>query len=410
MKRYLPTLLAGLFLTACSKRSSTSNPSGAGSPADSATVTVIHGYGSGHYKIGDTVDIWSNAIPSDSIFDSWSGYNNLLNNAGEWHNSFIMPSSDVTLTASYLSITPVTLKYEQIKGLNILKNVYYHFPANPRGIVYLLHGTGGNAKDLVNNFEWTEMIRDLSYNGFAVMITEAEEVSLNKDLNNDGYIRWDLLPLDTLTNPDYGNFRAITDTFCARGYIPASAPRYSIGMSDGGAFSAALSYLYRYSAGVSYCAPTSNIVTANSITPLQFCMAKFDNNSEVGPAGDATAQANSNALTGRGICSTFFLHDHSRVYPQRFARWNGISLDLSASIFNELRSNHWLDGRNYLLAASDTITAHAASNPAAYPTISSLNAGQLNFVGNELDIMYAAHKFFSDYNKTTIHFLQTPCH
>lgn len=410
MKPYLPVLLAGISLTACSKKSSTSTPLPAGGSADSATVTVINGYGSGHYKIGDTVDVWSNAIPADSILDTWSGYGNLLNNPGEWHSSFIMPSTDVTLTASYLPITPVTLKYERIKGVNILKNVYYYFPPNPKGLVYLLHGTGGNAKNLVSNFEWTEMINDLSYNGFGVMVTEAEEVSLNKDLNSDGYIRWDLLPLDTIANPDYGNFRAITDTFYGRGYIPAATPRYSIGMSDGGAFSAALSYVYHLTAGVSYCAPTSNIVTGNSNTPLQFCMAKYDNNAEVGPTGDATAQANSSALTGRGICSPFFLHDHSRVYPQRFARWNGISLTLSASIFNELRSNHWLDGRNYLLAASDTITARASSDPAAYPTISSLNAGQLNFVSNELDIMYGAHQFFSDYSKTTIHFLQFPCH
>ena len=410
MKRYLPVLLAGLSLTACSKKSSTSTPPSGGGSSDSATVTVIGGYGSGHYKIGDTVDIWSNAIPADSIFNTWSGYNSLLNNAGEWHSSFIMPSNDVTLTASYLSITPVTLKYEQIKGVNILKNVYYYFPSNPKGLVYLLHGTGGNAKSLVSNFEWTEMINDLSYNGFAVMVTEAEEVSLNKDLNSDGYIRWDLLPLDTLTNPDYGNFRAITDTFYARGYIPAATPRYSIGMSDGGAFSAALSYIYSYSAGISYCAPTSTVVTNSSTTPLQFCMAKYDNNAEVGATGDATAQTNSNALLARNICSAYLLHDHSRVYPQRFSRWNGISTGLSASIFNELQSNHWMDSRNYLVAASDTITAHASSNPSAYPVISSLNAGQLNFVSNELDIMYAAHQFFSDYNKTTIHFLQSPCH
>ena len=317
---------------------------------------------------------------------------------------------NVTLTASTSPLTAFTLTYQKIRGVNILKNVYYFFPATPKGIVYLCHGTGGSAQNLVNNFEWQEMINDLVYNGYAIVVTEAEEVSLNTDLNGDGTIRWELLPVDTLTNIDYGNIRVLTDTFYARGYATPGIPRYSIGMSDGGAFSAALSYVYNYTAGVSYCAPTSTVVTSSSVTPLQFCMAKYDNNPEVGAAGDATAQTNSTALTGRGICSPFLLHDHSRVYPQRFARWSGISLSLSASIYTELQTNHLLDTRNYLLAAADTIEARVTANPSSYPVMSSLNIAQYTFVTNELDVMYAAHQFFSDYNKTTIQFLGAPCH
>ena len=405
MKYSLVTAL--ILLSACAKKSSPSTPVG---PTDSATVTVINGYGSGTYKVGDTVDVWSRAIPSDSIFGTWTGYGALLSNAGEWHNTFIMPAANVTLTASCSPLTAFSLKYEQIRGVNILKNVYYYFPATPKGIVYLCHGTGGSAQTLVNNFEWQEMINDLVNDSYAIVVTEAEEVSLNQDLNGDGVIRWDLLPLDTLTNVDYGNIRALTDTFYARGYAQPGIPRYSIGMSDGGAFSAALSFVYTFAAGVSYCAPTSTVITSSSVVPLQFCMAKYDNNPEVGAAGDATAQGNSAALMARSVCSPFFLHDHSRVYPQRFARWSGIGLSLSASIYNELEANHWLDARNYLLAASDTISARVTANPSAYPVMSSLTVPQYTFVNNELDIMYAAHQFFSDYNKTTIQFLGAPCH
>jgi hypothetical protein len=272
-----------------------------------------------------------------------------------------------------------------------------------------LHGTGGSAQTLVNNAEWIQMMNDLVFAGYAIVVTEAEEVSLNTDLNGDGYIRWDLLPADTLTNPDYSNFTALTDTFYARGYTNPSIPKYSIGMSNGGAFSAALSFLYHYAAGISYCAPTSSAVTSGSTTPLQFCMAKYDNNAEVGPAGDAEAQTNSEALTSRNICSKFFLHDHSPVYPQRFARWSGISLSLSSSLYNELNANHWLDSKNYLTAASDTISAAILANPTAYPIASSLTIPQYQYFINEIDIMYAAHQFYSDYDKTTIHFLESLC-
>ena len=222
-------------------------------------------------------------------------------------------------------------------------------------------------------------------------------------------MRWDLAPLDTVNNPDYGNFRALADTFYTRGYTNRSIPKYSIGMSDGGAFSAALSFAYHFAGGVSYCAPTSTAVTNTSTTPFQFCMAKYDNNPEVGPTGDATAQTNSNALTGRGICSRFFLHDRSPVYPQRFARWSGISLSTSATLYNELKVNNWLNSKNFLTAPADTISARILANPSAYPVTSALNLGQYTYYTNELDIMYGNHQFYSDYDKTTIHFLEVGC-
>jgi poly(3-hydroxybutyrate) depolymerase len=402
----IATSLWLILLAGCSKNS---GPAAGGTTTDSATVTVVNGYGSGRYKVGDTVDVWSNALAPDSVFNTWTGYNTLLNNAGEWHSSFIMPQSNVTLTATCNYLAPFALKYEKIRGINNLKNVYYYFPSTRKGIVYLCHGTGGSAQNLVNNLEWQEMINDLVYAGYAIVVTEAEEVTLNQDLNGDGKIRWGQLPVDTTANVDYGNIRALTDTFYARGYTQPSIPRYSIGMSNGGAFSAALSFVYKYAAGVSYCAPTSTVVTSSSVTPLQFCMAKYDNAPEVGPAGDALAQTNSGALTARGICSPFYSHDHSRVYPQRWARWSGISLSLSEAIYDELRSNHLLDARSYLLLTADSIEARITATPSNYPVISSLNLVQYTYVTNEIDVMYAAHQFFSDYNKTTIHFLEGPC-
>jgi poly(3-hydroxybutyrate) depolymerase len=395
-----------IFLAGCSKQS---RPATAGATTDSVTVTVINGYGSGQYKVGDTVDIWSNAIAPDSVFNEWTGDNNLLNNAGEWHSSFIMPRSNITLTATCNWLAPFTLKYEKIKAVNNLKNVYYYFPASQKGIVYLCHGTGGNAQNLVNNFEWREMINDLVFAGYSIVVTEAEEVTLNTDLDGDGKIHWMLLPADTTTNIDYANIAALTDTFYARGYTQPSIPRYSIGMSNGGIFSSALSFIYHYAAGVSYCAPTGTLVTSTSVTPLQFCMAQYDNAPEVGATGNALAQSNASALTARGICSPLYLQNHSRVYPQRWARWNGISLSLSQAIYGELQSNHLLDSRNYLVLTADSIEARIQATPSKYPVISSLTLMQYTFVSNEMDIMYAAHQFFSDYNKTTIHFLEAPC-
>ena len=402
-------LFSLVLFASCQKSASTQTSSTTPPASDSATVTVNNGYGSGTYKIGDTVNIWANAIPANTVFDSWTGYTALLQNSGEWHNSFVMPAQNVIVTGNQKALTPYTLKYEQIKGVNIKKNVYYYFPASPKGVVFLLHGTGGSAANLVTTFDWILMMNDLASAGYAFVVTEAEEVSLNTDLNGDGVLRWATTPLDSTTNVDYGNIKAIRDTFYARGYYNSSIAQYSVGMSDGGAFSCSLSYLYKYKSGVAYCEQGFQTVFNTSLVPFQFCMAKYDNNSSVGPAGDATALTNSQLLIGRGVCSNYFLHDKSPAYPQRFARTSAISLTTSTALFNELKNSHWLDAKNYLLANSDSLGPILLASPATYPTYNGLNANLQLFVNDQIDQMCAAHKFFSDLDKTTIKFITTQC-
>jgi hypothetical protein len=138
-------------------------------------------------------------------------------------------------------------------------------------------------------------------------------------------------------------------------------------------------------------------------------MAKYDNASEVGPAGDATALTYSQLLTSRGVCNKYFLHDKSPAYPQRFARMAGISIATSTAFFNELKNNHWLDAKNYLLATADSLSPIFLASPATYPTFNSFNATQRIFAGDQIDEMYADHKFFSDLDKTTIKFFTSQC-
>jgi len=400
-------LLALVSITACKKSSSSPGNTPAGT--DSATVTVVNGYGSGTYKIGDTVNIWSNALPDNALFDSWTGFTALLQNSGEWHNSFVMPAQNVTITANQKALTAFTIKYEKIKGVNILKNVYYYFPAGHKGVVYLCHGSGGSAANLVATFDWLQTIKNLVSANYAIVVTEAEEVSLNTDLDGDGKLRWHATPLDSTSNVDYGNIKALRDTFYTRGYTSSAIPQFSTGMSNGGAFSSALSYLYKFKSGVSYCAQGYQLVFNSSLIPFQFCMAKYDNADEVGAAGNATALSNSQILTGRGVCSKDFVHDKSPVYPQRFARNSTISIATSTAFFNELKNNHWLDAKNYLLATSDSLGPVLLANPAVYPTYNGLSVLQRVFVGDQVDIMYAAHKYFNDLDRTTIKFLDTQC-
>ena len=173
-----------IFLSACNKESSTNTPP---STIDSAVVTINNGYGTGKYKVGDTVHIFSLAYSTNQLFDSWSGTDvSLLNGKDEWHTWFLMPSKNVTFTGSIKNITPVILSFEQIMGKSRLKPVYYYFPPAHKGFVLLLHGSGGTAQHFVNSYEYQPLIKDLVNDNFGVIVTEAEEAKTGIDANGDG--------------------------------------------------------------------------------------------------------------------------------------------------------------------------------------------------------------------------------
>jgi hypothetical protein len=407
MKQLLSVLIVLSFLS-CNK--SSTEPIVPILPVvDSFTVTVFNGYGAGKYKIGDTVDIFSTAIADNQVFDKWnSSETGLLNASEEWHTWFIMPNRNVSFTGSLKTITPVTLNFQQIRGRDRMKPVYSYFPAGHKGFVYLLHGTGGSALSTFSNYEFKQLYKELINDNFGVIITEAEESTTGVDANGDGKLRWLVAPADSVTNIDYANIKIITDTLYNRGVTSRSKLRYSAGMSNGGNFAAYLSAYYSHKAGISYCAP-AGAAALTTLTPLQFCMARFDNNENVGPTGNANALANSQMISGRGICSKYLIKERSPLYPERFARRGDIPLAKSAAVFNELKLKGYLNKRNYFTGFSDTLVTAYQADPAAFPELNSLTPVQKLFVVEQIDLSVSDHQMYSDYNKATLKFFNTLC-
>jgi len=398
-------ILVFSFLS-CKKSTDSNTPAPS---TDSFKVVVTNGYGSGTYKSGDTVHIFTSHYSTNQLFDKWSGDVSILNAPEEWHTWFIMPEKNVNITGSVKNITPFTLQYEQIMGRDRLKPVYSYFPAGHKGIVYLLHGTNGTAANIAGDYEWQQLIKELVNDNFAVIVTEAEEATTGIDANGDGKLRWYLLPLDTVANVDYANIRIITDTFYNRGVTDRSEPQYSVGMSDGGFFSASLSYLYHFKAGVQYCSQGSpNLMQITSI-PTQFCMMANDNNPSVGATGNAEALSDFNSLKQRGICSKYFINERSPVYPERFARSGAISITQSIAVYNELKSKGYIDNKNFYIGYSDAFMNAFTSNPSAFPVISSLTIPQQVFVLEQINISVADHHIYSDFGKATLKFLDNQC-
>ena len=353
MKKYIYTILLSCFFGRMQ--------------AQTYTLTVNNGYGSGTYTAGDTVNIWAKEFPTNTVYDKWTGDVTPLEMPSEWHTTLVMPASNVNVTANFKAFTPFAIAFDSIQGQVIKKPVYYYFPANYYGVIYFFHGTGGHASNWINSLEYRQMINQAVADSFAFIVTEADEATTGIDANGDGKLRWSTYPIDSVTNVDMANIKIITDSFINRGYMNRNTKRFSIGMSNGGAYSASCSYLFGFNAGISYCAQGLVPVFAASTVPFQFCMAKYDANENVGPVGNANALSNANQLKSRGICSRYYLHDRSPVYPERFMRISGVTLAKSQGVLNDLVSNGMVDANHYLTLLPDTIVSRYLAAPSLFP-------------------------------------------
>jgi len=138
-------------------------------------------------------------------------------------------------------------------------------------------------------------------------------------------------------------------------------------------------------------------------------MARFDNNDAVGPQGNADALTNSGTFTSRGICSKYFIKEHSPLYAERFARRGDITIAQSTAVFNELKSKGYLTAKNYFIGFSDAFVTTYQSNPTAFPQLNSLTALQKLFVVEQIDLAVSDHQMYSDYNRVTLKFLNKQC-
>ncbi|TND09143.1 MAG: hypothetical protein FD123_1546 [Bacteroidetes bacterium] len=374
--------------------------------AQTFNLTVNNGYGSGTYSAGDTVHVWSLEYDSTKFFKAWSGDTSFLSLPNEWHTFLVMPAQNITVTANIQTVTPFTFNYEQIQGMTNLKNVYWHFPTSMKGVIYYLHGTGGNAANWTTKTEMRNFINAAVADTFGVIITECEETTVSTDLNGDGKIRWFTYPVDSIANVDYVNIKAITDTMINRGLFNYSLPRFSVGMSAGGSFSSTLSFLYNYKSAAIYCAEGQDTVFTMSSVPVIWCMQQ--NDTTLGIAGNSNSYLNYQELSGNSICASHNMHYKFPIFPEYFARIIGIPVSLSQSIFNELAVNGQIQAGNYANQAS-IIVNDITTNPTNYPVVLSLSFDSQQQLVNEIMAANAEHEFYTDFASSTIAFFNSGC-
>jgi len=377
-------------------------------PTQTFNLTVNNGYGSGSYEVGETVHLWSVAYDTTQTFGEWIGDVSFLNRPNEWHTTLTMPNQNLSVTAVIDDMPTYEITFEVMAGLNNPKNVYYFFPPNPIGMIYLFHGTGGDAKGFISGTEMRSFTNAAIAAGYAIISTEGEEITLNQDIDGDGEKRFMTHPIDTVNNIDYRNIKIITDEFISRGWVTANTHRFSIGMSAGSNFSAAFSAIWNFP-GIGYCSRAQNTGFGSRLSPFAYRLAKYDDNESYNyPAGLNQAMANIAELELRGICNDLYENDRQPIYPQRFARVSGISTANSISIYNELLINNQINDDGYALNSS-IIRDNVLTNPNAYPTIVNfINQGITGMI-SQIRASNAEHAFYSDYNHESLSFFNNQC-
>lgn len=381
--------------------------------AQTFTLTVQNGYGGGSYNAGDTIHIWSQEWSAAGTFSHWSGDTTYLLMPHEWHTQVVMPARNVTIKANIQNLPTGTsnfFSFTLIRGKNIIKPVYYYFPANgnPEAVVWLWHGTGGAAINWVwRNFQMRQFCNYLVANNFAFIITEADESTLNTDLNGDGNLRYDYTP-DTTNNADVVNVRAIRDTFINRGIMKASTPQAAAGFSAGGAFSVTIATLLNWRAAINHCSGGTDYVQAARV-PVVFSMTQRDAHPEVGAAGNQEAFENYQYLLSKNQCTEYDFLRPSPIYPERFKRIPTINQTKSMAIYNELVANNCVGPNGFIARSPAQIEQLVINNPQNWANIVTLSDTARNYVLSEIEVMWTSHTFHHDFMAKELQFIKQKC-
>jgi len=131
-------------------------------------VTVVNGYGSGNFHAGDTVHVFANATSTDSVFAGWGASIKAIrfDDGREWHTTFVMLGTDMSVYAGFQPLVAGAPASEQIRGRDVMKPVWYAIPPKPRGIIIACHGTNGSGQTWFTNPEGRQFTRDAVANGF----------------------------------------------------------------------------------------------------------------------------------------------------------------------------------------------------------------------------------------------------
>jgi CubicO group peptidase (beta-lactamase class C family)/dienelactone hydrolase len=371
-------------------------------------VNVEQGAPSGRYRAGDTVHIWANPSTSTQVFSHWEG--DTLGVPHEWHTVFLMPRKDLSLRATYSGdYLPMALENRDVRGVTVRKPMWRSAPrmiVGTRALIMLYHGTGGSGSSWFSGVEQREFILRAANRGFLCAAIDADEVTRG-DQNGDGMLRWQVYPPVLAENLDGREVQSLHRDLLQMIPFSPRVPVFSVGMSNGGAFSASAAFMLGHRAAVSYCADGPDTVYAITGVPSMWNMARYDGHPEV---SNAEAYENYQRVASRNVPAAFYVHDKQPLHANRLRRIPGVDEATALTIINELRVNGGLDDRDYVLYDDAEIAAFIARSPERFPVTTSLDEPTLRALRDQIRVVRADHEFYSDRTNATLDFIERFLH
>lgn len=335
-----------------------------------------------YYSDRDIVQIWADPDPAGQVFDRWraSAFTRIENPA-ERHSRFMVLSGSEMVTATYRAAP----EWDPAPIVVGDRDVQFHSPRQPIGVVYFFHGRGGSAAGWVARraIENRLLLNDAVARGYAIVVPESLDRAARQ---------WSPVA-NPANNPDVQHVAQVQEALIARGLLPAGLPAFGVGMSNGGAFVSRVAAALGFGGAAVYCAGAPPAVIETTTVPTIWLLAENDRR-----ISNNDAVAMFVRLRGRGVPAELHVNPPSPVYPERFWRIPGVTREVSQEVYDVLRSGGYLDRLEYL--KRDPAETDWAAALAASPVDVRLQGP----VAAQLDAAWAAHQFFGDFNDRTLGF------
>lgn len=338
--------------------------------------------GAGPTPAGTAAALFARAPAANERFVGWIGDGPALPDPRGWRPDVTMPARDLTLAARFETL-PV-LPAPQEDSVNGARYRWL-LPAAPRGLVFSFHGSGGSGDLPFRKAEARRLTQLLLARGFGVV---------GLDSVNRVDRQWN--PQFALANPDVVNVQAILGRFRAEGRIGADTPIFCEGTSNGGGFCSRISALLGFRGQSLMISDGVQAVLAQARVPTFWTLGRMD--SVLAPGAIDRARAAAESFASRGVPAELHVVEPSPVYPERFARVDGVSVEQSRTLVTQLSAAGVLAADGRVLR-----TPSAAELRAQLPTALEAQAAE---IAAQLQIAAAEHEYFGDVGHRVVHFFE----
>lgn len=331
------------------------------------------------YTDRDIVHLWAQPDPPGLVFDHWEGDVGSLQDPRARHSTLTVHIAGIELDAHFALAPEWRPATRRVDG----RDLYFHAPPDPVGLVFFFHGAGGGSRGWVTpaNAENWQALRDAVARGYAVAVTESGDRLAAK---------WSTVDPPS-ANPDIQHVKAVRSQLIAEGAIPAELPVFGIGMSNGGGFVSRVADALGWQGAVVYDAGCRARLAATTTVPLAWHLSENDRR-----ISDQDAFACHQQLLRRGIPTELRVLPPQPVHPLRLGRGPGIDQAEAERVRGSLAASGLLDRLDYQVRAPSTSDWRLA--------LGDLSGIPIAQVAEQLDVCFTEHQFYSDYDHLALDF------